>query len=133
MKESSVSSPFMSSLRAALPGAIVLKHHDASMIGLPDCQVMWVRKVAWFEFKLVVSPKRLEVDERYLRAIALESPAQFRMLCRLQENSHLAFYIYWIKKMNRIVVVDPLSGMILKEVKNNPELVEYVTACLRLL
>lgn len=133
MNESTVSSPFMKQLRAALPGSLVIKHHDASMIGLPDCEVLWQKKVVWFEFKLIVPPKRKAVDKVYVAELAAESPRQHLFMCQLAEQTHGAVYICWVKRSSRIIVWEPRGGTIVGEFETTPELVNWAERWLRVL
>jgi hypothetical protein len=117
----------MTQLRSALPGAIVIKHHDASMIGLPDCSVTWRKTISWLEFKLVV-PKRFG---RVVPAeIAGDSPTQHRFMCNVAQQAHLALYLMWVKRSHRIIVWEPLSNQIIVEHETTPQLVDWFTRCL---
>jgi hypothetical protein len=128
MNEASVSSPFMKLLRTALPGAIVVKHHDASMIGLPDCSVTWNRKIAWLEFKLIVPSRYKRVDPA---AIMAASPTQHQLMCNYSRQAHVAFYVMWVKKSRKIIVVDPLDNQDWRVFETTPQVVEFITQCLR--
>lgn len=110
MNEASVSSPLMGYLRKMLPGAVVVKHHDSSMIGLPDCSVTWRRKIAWLEFKLWVPPKRWEGGIIPCQHIAEASPTQHRMMLSLAEQATLGMYVIWAKKSRRVACYHPDSA-----------------------
>lgn len=103
MNESSVSSPFMKQLRERLPQAVVVKHHDASMIGLPDCSVTYNHSVWWLEFKFFLLKRRWigQTEEQVLREcihdIWEKSPTQWEMMLRM-DTAATAFYIIWVKK-----------------------------------
>jgi hypothetical protein len=127
MNESSVSSPFMSQLRSELKGSVVVKHHDASMIGLPDCSITWAKKIVWLEFKLYVPGVR---HQKTPAELAAESPTQHAMMCRLGLQAHAAWYVIWWKKSKKILVWDPLSNEVLFEAKTTPELVDWITGWL---
>jgi hypothetical protein len=129
VNESSVSSPFMKQLRAALPGAVVVKHHDASMIGLPDCSVHWGFRVMWLEFKLLVPGLRGGWFKP--EKVATDSPVQHQMMCRLGQQCHAAWYVFWVKKSKRIVVWDPLRAETIHECETTPQLVEFISSWLR--
>ena len=53
MNESTVSSKFQSQLRQALPGCVVIKHADKSMIGMVDASVTFNNKTVWMEYKYI--------------------------------------------------------------------------------
>lgn len=110
MNEASVSSAFMTALRKRLPEAVVIKHRDASFIGLPDCSVTFRGRVFWIEFKLWVPGKRWDGQTCNVQAIAEKSPAQFDMMRRLYKSAIAqVFYIVWAKKSGRCFVWTPNS------------------------
>lgn len=113
MNESTVSSAFMKQLREAVPGALVFKHRDASMIGLPDCSVTYNQKAFWFEFKLFPM-KNKWIDWRHSYAIdecmieaTKKAPAQRELMNRLATQCP-AYYIIWLKK-TCVAFVHPLT------------------------
>lgn len=113
MNESTVSSAFMKQLREAVPGALVFKHRDASMIGLPDCSVTYNQKAFWFEFKLFPMKKKW-IDWRTYFVIVecmieatKKAPAQRELMNRLAAQCP-AYYIIWLKK-TCVVFVHPLT------------------------
>lgn len=116
MNESSVSSPLMEGLREDLPGSVVVKHRDASMIGLVDCSVTHQSHVLWLEFKLYpVLPSWdwmedgdvLEASAFLLAKARKEGAKQFDLACRFREAS-ACLYVFWLKK-TCVLIVDPVS------------------------
>lgn len=116
MNESSVSSPLMEGLREGLPGSVVVKHRDASMIGLVDCSVTYGGHVLWLEFKLYSVPRSwdwleeasaLEAAAFLLAKARKDAPKQFDLACRLHEASR-CLYVVWLKK-TCVFIVDPVS------------------------
>jgi len=109
MTEASVLSTFMTRLRAEMPEAVVVKHRDASMIGLPDFSVTYMGHVLWGEAKLVTVPKKWDGHfyRQFYDQVRLASPAQSTMMDKLCRAS-LALYFIWIKKTG-LYVVNPLS------------------------
>jgi hypothetical protein len=110
--ESSVSLDFRHKLQELLPTAVILKHHDAGMIGMPDCSVTY-KGTAWLEFKLLIPSRRDAADPTHdfvADAIALcqKSAAQYRLMCRLAANGP-AWHLVWIGGMKIVVVFNPLQ------------------------
>lgn len=106
MNEASKLSPFMTSLRENLPGAVVVKHRDGSMIGMVDFSVTWKRRTMWGEAKLYELPKRKEMTvQDWLRKAKEESPTQAGMAERLNQTS-VCLYFIWIKK-TKLIVISP--------------------------
>lgn len=116
MNESSVSSPFMKDLRSILPEAVVVKHRDASFVGLPDCSVHWRGLSYWFEFKLWIPTKEwsrsfkehAELEIPY-RQIAEESPVQLQMMRRLGAAATDSWYIFFVNKTKHILLWNPVT------------------------
>ena len=101
-----------------LPEAVILKHHDASFVGLPDCSVHWRGLSFWFEFKLWIPTKEwsrafslngLETPMPY-REIAEESPVQFELMKRMAISASDAWYIFWINKTKYILLWHPITN-----------------------
>jgi hypothetical protein len=134
-KETTVSSPFMSQLRLALPGSEVVKHRDASMIGLLDCSVTWNKTISWIEFKRWLPSKEWSTRFEHFGAsveipfekIAEESPTQYDMAKRMQVQASLCLYIVWVNRTRRIGVWEPnTSPTHAYYFARTPEVVEYV-------
>jgi len=104
MTESSVSSVFMTALRKRLPYAVIIKHRDASFIGLPDCSVTFRGRVWWLEFKLITT-KTFKVKD--IKKVAAKSPVQYKMMLRMDCAATEANYIAWVKKAGWCVVWRP--------------------------
>jgi hypothetical protein len=96
----------MAALRKRLPEAVVIKHRDASFIGLPDCSVTWGDRVTWLEFKLWQPPQKWDGETCDVPAIAAKSPAQFDMMKKLNAAA-LAMYIVWAKKSGKCFIWCP--------------------------
>ncbi len=103
MTEATVSAPLMKMLREMLPGAIVVKHQDRSMIGLPDCSVTWGKRPScWLEFKLVECPKKYqdfcELEwEALARTAGQKSPVQWQFMMNAARQG-LSFHVVWVRK-----------------------------------
>lgn len=131
MNESSVSSPFMKQLRERLPGAVVLKHSDTSMVGLPDCSVSYRGKTIWLEFKLI-TPTKIEVHHnaergwsfgRYWIKAREDSPTQAAMVDKLDEQTQGAWYIFWVRKCKAVAWCRP--GHNWSSASTTPQVVEF--------
>lgn len=113
MNEASVSSPWMSGIRKALPGAVVVKHRDASMIGLVDCSVTYKTHVLWAEFKLYDWHDRFSTMNNKERALwcledsTKKAPTQ-RETAEALSRASACLYIIWIKK-TQVLVVEPVT------------------------
>lgn len=130
MNEASVSGSFMFGLRKRCPGAVVIKHHDASMIGLLDCSMTYANRIYWFEFKFY--EKKRKWDDMYSDAIAAEifadivkkSPTQWKMACALNQQAP-TWYVVWIKK-TCIMFLRPFDGRVMAVVSNTDDAVQFV-------
>lgn len=105
MTEASVSSAFMAALRKRLPDAVIIKHRDASFIGLPDCSITYKGRIWWVEFKLVVKTHNWQITD--VEKVAAKSPVQYKMMMRLDAAATEANYIVWLKKANCVIVWRP--------------------------
>jgi hypothetical protein len=99
--EATVSSAFMKQLRERLPDAVVIKHRDASFIGLPDCSITYRKRILWVEFKLVSmklkwDPRNPPLEE-IMAEIVKASPVQHAMMQRLASAGN-SCYVVWVKK-----------------------------------
>lgn len=122
MKETSLCSPFQTKLRQALPGAVVIKHADRSMIGMVDASVTYNNKTVWMEYKFI-SPGTKGVTTQFMRdgswspiEVAKASPKQFEFAQGLARVSH-CLYIFWVldyealrRKVKSVVLWSPLGG-----------------------
>lgn len=107
MNESSVSSPWMKGMRLALHEAKVIKHRDASFIGLPDCSISYRKQTVWFEFKLWIPPKTWDQVAIPVMDVASASRAQFQMMLDLGREASASYYIMWAKKSKHIALWNP--------------------------
>lgn len=123
MSETSVSAPWMKKMRQRLPNAEIIKHHDASMIGLLDCSITHNDHIWWAEFKLFTPPVKWSypcgriVDGKSAVAaadgeipyekIAAESSTQFALAKRLARAAR-TWYIFWVNKTRRVDLWDPI-------------------------
>lgn len=95
-----------------MPGAVIIKHRDASMIGLPDFSITYRGHVLWCEAKLFVLPKKKIVsDDDWLKKAQKESPAQANTMQELNKASW-SLYIIFIKK-TKVIIADPASRAII--------------------
>lgn len=102
MNESSVSSAFQTKLRQALPGAVVIKHADKSMIGMVDASVTFNNKTVWMEYK-IIKPVTKGVNGRAFMSdgvwstleVAQASPTQFEFAKGLARAGRCV-YLFWV-------------------------------------
>lgn len=111
MNESSASSPFMKQLRETLPHSVVVKHRDASMIGLPDCSVTFQGHVLWLEFKFfdwLGWMEGLSVEARAQRMLDLSSKKAPKQRAMMEDLDRAAgsLYITWVNKTG-VYIVNP--------------------------
>lgn len=104
----------MKQLRELLPGAMVIKHHDSSRIGLPDCSVTYGKyPSAWIEFKLIKMTQRL-LDPATWPELCLktarDSPTQFMMMMKASTHG-TGFYVMWLPK-TAVLIWNPLTGQV---------------------
>lgn len=131
MTEASVSSAFMTALRKRLPEAVIIKHRDASFIGLPDCSVTFNGSAFWIEFKLWQPPKKWDGVTCDVQAIAEKSPAQYEMMKRMARAANCAWYIVWAKKAGKCFVWNPrfkVSDAVIAQ----EDLVENIALCMEI-
>src|SRR5258708_33371152 len=102
MNESSVSSKFQTSLRQALPGGVVIKHADKSMIGMVDASVTYNKKTVWMEYKYIRPNTKGVVWREFMKtgawsplAVASESPTQFAFAQSLAKAGR-CIYLFWV-------------------------------------
>lgn len=121
MNESTVSSAFQKMLREALPGAVVVKHADKSMIGMVDASATFNKKTLWMEYKFI-GPNTKGVTAEFMRdgvwsleAVASASPTQYEMAKKLAIAGH-ALYLFWVldhkairKKVAYVLAWHPVS------------------------
>lgn len=101
MNESTVSSAFQTLFRQTVPDAVVIKHSDKSMIGMPDASITLNKKTLWLEYKFI-GPKTKGVNAQFMRdgdwdskVVAEASPTQYEMMRRLATSGN-ALYIFWV-------------------------------------
>lgn len=97
MNEASKTGPLLTELRRRLPGAVVVKHADKSMISMCDASVTHDKRTTWFEIKLFRPPKRWDGETVPFKEIAEESKAQFAMMKALAREGY-AYYIFFVAK-----------------------------------
>lgn len=130
MNEASVSGSFMLGLRKRYPGAVVIKHHDASMIGLLDCSMTYQDRVYWFEFKFYEKKRKWDdldleiIAEDIFLDIKKRSPAQWKMACAFNQHAP-TWYVVWIKK-TCIMFLRPFDGRVMAVVSNTDDAVQFV-------
>lgn len=123
MKEASVLAPFHKKVKERLRGSIVVKHRDASMIGMVDTSITFQGRTLWAEGKLYALPRSGDPGPDFWRAKAMqESPAQARMVSNYNCTS-ACIYIIWIKKTCVYIGYD--VGKMLK-VADTPRAVERI-------
>jgi hypothetical protein len=134
MNESTVSSAFQTLFRQTVPGAVVVKHADKSMIGMPDASITHNKITLWLEYKFI-GPKTKGVTAQFMRDgvwdaqhVAESSPTQHNMMQRLAVAGH-AYYIFWVldhratrKKVGYIRLWHPITGTV-ATLNNNQELI----------
>ena len=137
MNESTVSSAFQKVFRERVPGVVLVKHADKSMIGLPDASVTHNKRTLWMEYKFI-GPKTKGVYADFMRDgawsimdVVTASPTQYDMMCRLG-RAGLSIYVFWVlnhkarkKQVEHIVTWNPITGET-KTWASNLEVVTYV-------
>lgn len=124
MKEASALSPFHAKLRKRLPGSAVVKHRDASMIGLMDTSITWQGRTIWAEGKLYNLPKAGDPGyEHWLQIAQEDSPTQAEFAKKMNRTS-CCVYIIFIKK-TCIYIGWPEGGEFVK-VRKPAEAVERI-------
>lgn len=143
MKESTVSAPFMKQMRERLPGSVVIKHSDKSMIGVMDCSITWRRRPGtWVEFKLVNCPmgamiptvmrKRNAIKPDYdwkslVTTVGKKSPTQWEFSQKMGREG-LSFHVVWIRK-TCVLVMDHAFGTFVV-LKDTREAVDWIAMLL---
>ena len=101
MNESTVSGAFQKLCREMLPGCVLIKHADKSMIGVPDASLTHNGRTVWLEYKFI-GPKTKGVTAQFMldgvwspEDVAAASPTQYDMVKRLAVAGH-ALYIFWV-------------------------------------
>jgi hypothetical protein len=98
MREASALAPFHKALRKRLLGSVVVKHRDASMIGLVDTSITWQGRTIWAEGKLYNLPHSGDPGyEHWLRIAQEDSPTQAEFAKKLNKTS-CCVYVIFIKK-----------------------------------
>lgn len=126
MNESSVSSPFLTTLRQLCADAVVFKHADVGMKGLPDASMTWKGSTLWMEFKLH-QPARHKAwigPQQALEYFQGESPVQAGV-CKKLARASRCIYIIWRKKVKEVWLCDP-EGLILLSFSSSTELANYL-------
>jgi hypothetical protein len=123
MNETSVSSAFQTKLRQALPGCVVIKHADKSMIGMVDASVTFNNKTVWLEYK-IIKPVTKGVEGRAFMktgvwsplAVASASPPQFEFAKGLARAGRCV-YLFWVLdheairlRIKHVVLWHPITG-----------------------
>jgi len=124
MNEASVSSAFQTQLRNALPGAVVIKHRDASMIGMVDASVTFNNHTVWMEYK-IIKPVTKGVEGRAFMktgvwsplAVASASPTQFEFAKGLAKAGRCV-YLFWVldheairMRIKHVILWHPINGV----------------------
>jgi hypothetical protein len=131
-RESNVSTPFMEKLREELAdlNGVVIKHYDASRIGLVDCSVTIPdhRFTLWLEFKLWIPPKKWDgVTVPYLKIAHAEKGVQLATARSLN-----ALYIFWVNKSAHVTLWDPRTeSPVLPPANKTSEMVTLVSLLIR--
>ena len=137
MNESTVSSAYQKLFRQTVPGAVLVKHADKSMIGLLDSSVTYNKCTIWIEYKFI-GPKTKGVTSEFMRngvwspeEVAAASPTQYEMAKRLAAAGH-AFYLFWVldyySARKRVAYIDawhPISKS-MNRMYSNSEVVTFV-------
>lgn len=123
MNESTVSSKFQTKLREALPGCVVVKHADKSMIGMVDASFTINKLTLWCEYKFigpvtkgVMGSEFMQTGEWSPEVIAAASPTQFATAKRLATSGH-CIYLFWVmdhqalrKRVAYVTLWHPITG-----------------------
>lgn len=135
MTEATVLSAFMTRLRELMPKAVVVKHRDASMIGLPDFSVTVNTHVLWGEAKLYkwegwMSPADPEaLAGRLVTKARAGAETQNAMMNRLHEAS-CAVYVFFVKKSFVVMATPDLkwAGVFMRQSEAAEQLARWLTA-----
>jgi hypothetical protein len=98
MTEATVLSTFLKKLRGHLPDAVVMKHNDQSLIGMPDVSVTYRGLTLWIEAKLLDLPKGTLHSDDELLAIQKRlaaAPVQLATCTKLGKAGHCLYLIFW--------------------------------------
>lgn len=143
MNEASVSSAFQTKLRQALPGAVVIKHADKSMIGMVDASVTFNNKTVWMEYK-IIKPVTKGVEGRAFMkrgewsplAVASASPTQFEFAKGLARAGRCV-YLFWVLdheairlRIKHVLLFNPIDGWQMV-FPNTDAVVEHFVDCLQ--
>lgn len=136
MNESTVSSKFQTDLRQALPGAVVIKHADKSMIGMVDASVTFNNKTVWMEYKYI-RPATKGVTAAFMKTgqwspldVASASPTQFAFAQSLARAGR-CIYLFWVldhealrQRIRNVVLWHPIHQRVY-EYPNTVAVVEW--------
>lgn len=129
MNEASVSTTFMQKLRQRLPQAVVFKHADAGLKGLPDCSVTYKGLTLWLEFKLLDSVSEAEDMVSAIKKRLEKAPVQLRCVQALNRAGY-ALYIVWIRASKIVVFYNPVTESIVGSAGNNDGACQWVESYL---
>jgi hypothetical protein len=132
MTESTVLATFIKKLRASLQDAVVFKHNDAGLIGLPDCSVTWLGRTLWLEAKLLDVPTahknmRFRTDDPVgdvIRKRLSQAPVQLET-CRRLSRAGLCLYVIFFRKAG-IYFYEPITESIIGTCAGQDEAVRWV-------
>jgi hypothetical protein len=124
MNESSVSSAFQTKLRQALPGCVVIKHADKSMIGMVDASVTFNYQTIWMEYKCIKPATKGVVWREFMKTgawspleVAAASPTQFEFAKTLARAGRCV-YLFWVLdhealriRIKHVVLWHPIDGV----------------------
>jgi hypothetical protein len=130
LTESSVSSAFMKKLRERLPKAVVMKHNDLGLIGMPDASVTWAGLTLWLEYKLEDGPRYSTEEDltwfaNTIRKRLAKAPVQLQT-CKKLAMAGNCLYMVWYRGIRLISFFDPLFGEIIGTAQDTNQATSWV-------
>jgi hypothetical protein len=94
MTERTLTTALKNALRTAMPGAVVIKHHDAITAGVPDLSVTWRGTTTWLEVK-------------FLNPRLLKRPLQHQVMLSLEREGSALYVLYLARPFPHSVICLP--------------------------
>ena len=91
MTEKTLTSALLKKFRTRYPQAVVIKHHDAGRVGIPDVSITEGGYTLWVEVKLFRPPRSWIGGYIPCERIAQESPVQYDTCRKLAREGYLVY------------------------------------------
>jgi hypothetical protein len=130
MTEATALAAFMQKLRAQLQDAVVMKHADLGLKGMPDCSITYQGLTLWLEAKLLDALREHtcfpghDCLPKAIQKRVAGSPVQLNVCRRLARAGH-CLYLIWFRKAG-LVFWDPLTEEIVGACESTAQAVEWV-------